>query len=125
MSTNSIISGELLRQLPDFLEQRGGDEIYLKGHRVTLENLCFYYREGYTAEMLHEQFPTVSLLEIHKVIVFYLENREVTDDYLAKCQAARDANFEQWQTTQQTSPAASELRRRLQVRQNTAGDNLP
>jgi uncharacterized protein (DUF433 family) len=125
MSTNDIISGELLRQLPDFLEQHGGEEIYLKGHRVTLENLCFYYREGYTAEMLREQFPTVSLLQIHKVIVFYLENRDAIDEYLTKCQVARDANFEHWQTTQHASPDAMELRRRMQIRQEAAGDKLP
>lgn len=122
MSTKSIVSSELLRQLPAILEMRDGDEIYLKGHRITLEHLCFYYREGYSAEMLREQFPTLSLLEIHKVIVFYLENRITTDDYLSKCQAARDANFEHWQRTERTSPDIEELRRRVQLRQKLPGN---
>lgn len=120
MSTHSIISDELQRQLPEFLEQRGDEEIYLQGHRITLENLCFYYHEGYTAEMLCEQFPTLPLLLVHKVIVFYLENREAVDEYLAGCRAARDANFEQWQQTPRTTPDAAELRQRLQARKEVA-----
>jgi uncharacterized protein (DUF433 family) len=125
VSTQSFVSSELHRQLPDFLEDRGDEEIHLKGHRVTLENLCFYYHEGYTAEMLCERFPTLPLLLIHKVIVFYLEHRAAVDEYLAKCQAARDANFDEWQKTHRVTPDAAELRQRLQARQKAAGGNPP
>lgn len=123
MSTHSPILSDLPRQLPEFLEQRGDEEIYLKAHRVTLENLCFYYQEGYTAEMLCEQFSTLPLLLVHKVIVFYLENRAAVDAYLSKCQAARDANYQQWQNAQRATPDAAELRQRLQARQKAAGDS--
>ena len=125
MSTPSILSRELQRQLPEFLEQRSDEEVYLKGHRVTLENLCSYYHEGFTAEMLREQFPTLPLVLIHKVIVFYLENREAVEDYLAKCHAAREANFQRWQQTTMSTPDAEQLRERLQARDQARGTNPP
>ena len=123
MSTHSIRWSELQLELPEFLEQRSDEEIYLLGHRVTLENLCFCYREGYTAEMLREQFPTLPLVLIHKVIVFYLENSETVDKYLVTCQAARDSNFEQAQKQRRVTPDLAELRQRLLARQKAAGGN--
>jgi uncharacterized protein (DUF433 family) len=121
VSAQAVIFRELRRQLPDFLEQRGDEEIYLQGHRITLEDVCFHYNEGCTAEMLRERFPTLPLVLVHKVIVFYLENHEAVDDYLTKCQAARDANFERWQNTPRTTPDAAQLRQRLQARQTAGG----
>jgi hypothetical protein len=103
--------------LPGFLERREDDEIYLVAHRVTLENVCFYYHEGYSAEMLRERFPTLPLVLIHKVIVFYLENRDAVEAYLAAQEAARDREFTRWQQTTRTTPDLAELRRRRDARQ--------
>ena len=124
MSVQAAVFLDLNRALPEFLEQRGDEEIYLRGHRITLEEVCYYYDEGCTAEMLRERFPTLPLVLIHKVIVFYLENREAVQDYLAECQAARDANFEQWQKTPRQTPDAAQLRKRLQVRKAAGGTDL-
>ena len=84
MSVQAAVFLDLHSALPEFLEQRGGEEIYLKGHRITLEEVCYYYDEGSTAEMLRERFPTLPLVLIHKVIVFYLENWDAVQDYLAE-----------------------------------------
>lgn len=121
MSVQVAIFRELHIELPEFLERRGDEEIYLKGHRITLEEVCFYYDEGCTAEMLRERFPTLPLVLIHKVIVFYLENRDAVQDYLSECQAARDANFERWQSAPRPTPDAAQLRKRLQARQASSG----
>ncbi len=100
--------------LPEFLERRGDEEVYLAGHRVTLENLCSFYNEGYSADMLRERFPTLPLVLVHKVIVFYLEHREAVDRYLAECQAVRDHDYERWREAPRAAPDAAELRRRLE-----------
>ena len=121
MSVQAAVFLDLHSALPEFLEQRGGEEIYLKGHRITLEEVCYYYDEGSTAEMLRERFPTLPLVLIHKVIVFYLENRDAVQDYLAECEAARDANFERWQNAPRPTPDAAQLRKRLQARQTAGG----
>lgn len=121
MSVQATVFLDLKRALPEFLEQRGDEEIYLRGHRITLEEVCYYYDEGCTAEMLRERFPTLPLVLIHKVIVFCLEDREAVQEYFAECQTARDANFEQWQKTPRETPDAAQLRKRLQVRQTAGG----
>lgn len=107
--------------LPECLEQRGDEEVYLQGHRITLEEVCLLYGEGYTAEMLGEQFPTLPPTLIHRVIAFYLENREAVGDYLSSCRIARDANFARWLNAPKDSPDQAQLRRRLQARKSAAG----
>jgi uncharacterized protein (DUF433 family) len=73
--------------LPAFLTQDATGEIHLAGHRIGLFHLVHYYNEGYSAEMLAGQYPTLPLALIHKVIAFYLENQEEVDAYVAACQA--------------------------------------
>lgn len=117
MSTQHIPATASLRVLPDFLQRHEDDEIYLAGHRITLENICSYYNEGYSADMLCERFPTLPLVLIHKVIVFYLENRDVVDGYLADSRTVRQRNYQQWQQTARTTPDGAELKRRSEARQ--------
>ena len=70
-------------QLPDFLHEQDG-EIRLVGHRISLFHLLTFYQEGYSAEMLREQFPTLSMALIHKVLGFYWENQGQLDAALKK-----------------------------------------
>src|SRR4051794_17195725 len=72
--------------LPDFLRQLPDGEIVLAGHRIGLYHVIRYYNEGYSPEMLLGQYPTLSLALIHKVIAYYLENREEADAYVGRCE---------------------------------------
>jgi uncharacterized protein (DUF433 family) len=72
--------------LPDFLVRDGDGLINVTGHRVGLVNLVHYYNEGFSAEMLADEYPTLPLSLVHKVIAFYLENRVEVDSYIAGCQ---------------------------------------
>jgi uncharacterized protein (DUF433 family) len=74
--------------LRDFLTREATAEIRLSGHRIGLYHVVHYYNEGYSAEMLVCQFPTLPLALIHKVIGFYLENKGDVDAYVADCQDA-------------------------------------
>jgi len=71
--------------LPDYLTQETTGEIRVTGHRIGLFHLVHYYNDGYSAEMLVCQYPTLSLALVHKVIAFYLENRAQVDAYVAAC----------------------------------------
>ena len=73
-------------QLPDFLTQYTADAIRLTGHRISLEHVISLYNEGYSPEMLHEEFDTLPLALIHKVIAFYLENQPEVDEYLRRAE---------------------------------------
>jgi len=46
-----------------------------------------FYSEGYSAEMLAGQYPTLPLALIHKAVAFYLDNRGEVDAYVADCKA--------------------------------------
>lgn len=70
-------------KLPDFLTDEANGEIRLKGHRIGLFHVVSYYNEGYTAEMLACQYPSLPLALIHKAIAFYLENQTAVDAYVA------------------------------------------
>ncbi|MGO9600178.1 MAG: DUF433 domain-containing protein [Isosphaeraceae bacterium] len=81
---------ELIERLPDCLHWSPDGEIRIAGHRIGLYHLIVHYAEGNTPEMLLCQFPTVPLVVIHKVIVFYLENRQAVDRYIAEYRAELD-----------------------------------
>src|ERR1700679_3464344 len=72
--------------LPDFLCRDNHGDIHLSRRRIGLYHLVHYYNDGYSAEMLTGQFPDVPLALIHKVIGFYLENKDEVDAYEAHCQ---------------------------------------
>ena len=95
--------------LPEFLEQDEDELVRIKGHRIGLEDILFFYREGYSPEMILGQFPTIPLFLIYKVIAFYLENPAFVDDYLQREQAA----IERQKATAKHGPTVDELRRRL------------
>ena len=69
--------------LPDFLAQDTDGFLHLRGHRIGIQHVVHFYDEGYSAEMLAEEFPTLSLALIHKTIGFYLENRADIDACIA------------------------------------------
>jgi uncharacterized protein (DUF433 family) len=99
--------------LPDFLTRGPLDEIRFSGHRIDLYHFVYYYNEGYSAEMLLCQFPTLKLSLIHKVIAFYLDNRAEVDAYTAEVHA----QIEEQRSAGQHVPSLAELRRRLEARQ--------
>src|SRR5262245_8512195 len=107
--------------LPDFLTQQPDGDIVLTGHRVGLYHIVRYYNEGYSPEMLVEQFPTLPLALVHKVIAYYLENRDAADAYVA---GVRDELDRQRATGRHVDVA--ELRQRLSARQSAeAPDATP
>ena len=73
--------------LRDFLTQDPDGYLHLTGHRIGLQDIVFYYREGYSPEMLLAEFPTLNLSLIHKVLGFYLESQGEVDAYVARCDA--------------------------------------
>lgn len=70
--------------LPDFLVEAPYGEIRLAGSRIGLYHVVLSYNEGFSAETLLEEFPTLPLALIHKVIAFYLENKSEVDAYVEK-----------------------------------------
>ena len=103
---------ELDLPLPDFLEREELGEVRLRGHRILLPHVVRLYRDGYSPEMLWEQFPTLKLSHIHKVIAFYLDNQQVIDGYMA----VRDAQIDRQAEANPPKYTLAELRRRLELK---------
>lgn len=77
-------------ELPDFLTPGPAGEIRVTGHRIDLYLLVFKYNEGWTAEMLHDEYPTLPVTLIDQVIRFYVENQKDFDDYVTSVESRID-----------------------------------
>jgi uncharacterized protein (DUF433 family) len=99
--------------LPEYLAQDADGYLHVTGHRIGLQDLVFYYNEGYSPEALQEAFPTLSLALVHKVIAYYLEHSVDVNAYVAAC----DAEMERQRAVAARGPDIVELRRRLAAKQ--------
>jgi uncharacterized protein (DUF433 family) len=97
--------------LPDFLSEDRYGLIHLTGHRVGLRHIIDLYKDRYSADLLQDQFPTISLALIYKTIAFYLENASEVDAYIERSRAIL-----QEQAAVARGPDADELRRRMDAR---------
>src|SRR4051794_18737887 len=104
-------------KLPEFLTEWPYGEIVLTGHRIGLYHVIFYYKEGYSPERLHEQFPSLPLELINKVLAFYHDNKEEVDAYVAREQEG----IEHQRATTPRPVDLAELRRRFEA-QKRAGN---
>jgi uncharacterized protein (DUF433 family) len=95
--------------LPQFLVQDKHGQVFCTGHRIGLVDIVYFFNEGYSAEMIASQFPTLALSLIYKVIGFYLDNRTEVDRYVAHEQRRVD----QQRAKAAKGPQVPELRRRL------------
>jgi len=100
--------------LPDFLTKHADGEITLTGHRIGLYHVVYYYHQGFSPELLACQYPTLPLPLIHKVIAFYLENRDAVDAYCAACRETLD----QQQLAQPRPIDIAALRQRLEAKRH-------
>ena len=101
--------------LPEFLTEDADGTIYVTGHRIGLQDLVYYFKEGYSPEALLEAFPTLSLSVINNAITFYLEQQVEVDAYVARC----EAEMERQRAAAPRGPDVAELRRRIAAKQTT------
>ena len=78
------------------------------GSRVSLASIVYEYRDGAAAETIRQNFPTLSLEQIHGAIAFYLEHPEEVEGYLRDLQ-------EKWDELEGAAkPANPELPHRIE-----------
>jgi uncharacterized protein (DUF433 family) len=71
-------------QLEDYFEFVAPEEIKIKGHRIWMQDVLYeYIHRGMTVEELADRFDTLTLEQIHAVILYYLHNKETMDKYMA------------------------------------------
>jgi uncharacterized protein (DUF433 family) len=80
-------------KLPEFLTEWPYGEIVLTGHRIGLYHVVYQYKRGSSPEQIHEEYPTLPLELINKVLAFYKENQSEVDAYVAHCEAEMDRQY--------------------------------
>ena len=80
----------------EYFEFLSSDDIRIKGHRIGIDDVLYYYLEGYTPEETAIQFPTLSLEDIYATITYYLHNRAEVEAYLTRLTNWRKQRYEEW-----------------------------
>jgi uncharacterized protein (DUF433 family) len=105
-------------QLEDYFEFEKFDSPYgpferirIKGHRIAIENVLSFYRQGVMAEEIQQvHYPSLTLEEVYATILYYLRNKEAVDAYDAQGEKVADGYYQEWLRTHK--PSALELRLR-------------
>lgn len=98
-------------QLPDFLTNADG-EIDIGGTRIGVHHVAHLYKEGHSPEFIAETYPSLSLLQVHKCIVFYLGNAAAVDEYIRQHDEELDRLMA---SPPRNGPSSKELRERFEA----------
>ena len=71
--------------LSPYLEQEDG-ALRIKGTRVGIEPIVVRFQEGASPEKIVDSFPTVTLAQVYGAIAYYLDNKQLIDEYMAESQ---------------------------------------
>jgi len=107
-------------QLEQYFDFLGPDDIRIKGHRIGIDDVLEYYREGYSAEEIAAQFPTLSLEEIYATLTYYFQHRPEVDAYLVRIEAMREQSQREQAALPLPAVAQRIRERRLQREQARA-----
>ncbi len=112
----AIRKGPGAMRLEDYLDFLAPDVIRIKGHRIGLEQIVELFHEGYSAEQIQLELPTLSLEEVYATIAYYLHNRAPVDAYMARQLALVEEEL-RVAATREPSPAMKRIRALLAARQ--------
>ena len=101
------------KNLPDFLSADADGFIRVSGHRIGYHHVVARFNEGCSAEMLWEEFPTLPLATIYKLIAFHLEDQSASNSYVTQCHD----EVQQQAACPSVTPNLTELRQRLMAKQ--------
>src|SRR6266700_1469270 len=91
----------------EYVEVRNG-AYYLTGSRVSLASIIYEYRDGAAPETIRQNFPTLSLEQIHGAIAFYLGHEQEAGAYLRELE-------KKWNELDRTAkPASLEIQQRIE-----------
>src|ERR1017187_6734296 len=94
----------------EYAEVRNG-AYYVAGSRVSLASIIYEYRDGAAPETIRQNFPTLSLEQIHGAIAYYLGHQEQAETYLSDLEKKWD------ELERGAKPASPELQQRIEEAQ--------
>jgi uncharacterized protein (DUF433 family) len=75
-------------QLSVPLESSSDGVLRIGGTRVTLDTLVEAYREGFSAEEIAQQYPSLKLADVYSVLSYLLRQSAEVEQYLQQRQVA-------------------------------------
>ena len=115
-------------QLEDYFDFLAPDDIRIKGHRIGIESILYeYIHNVQTPQEIAERFPTLTIEQIYATLLYYHQNKERIDRYIADwLEFGRQAREEQ---ARHPTPIMLKLRRiraeRLAAERGTADYQTP
>lgn len=71
-------------QPEEYFDFLAPNDIRIKGHRIGIESILYeYVYNSKSAEEMVDRFPTLRLEQIYATILYYLQNEEQLNQYLA------------------------------------------
>jgi uncharacterized protein (DUF433 family) len=106
-------------QLEDYFDFLAPNDIRVKGTRVGIETILYdYIHRSRTPEDIVEQYPSLTLEQVHATLTYYLHNKAGVTAYLADW--LENANRRWEEQNRNPSPAIQKLRRIAAERQGTS-----
>jgi uncharacterized protein (DUF433 family) len=102
------MKGKDKMKLEDYFDFISDGDIRLKGHRIGIDDVLYYYLEGYTPEEIIVHLPSLSLEKIYATITYYLHHRTEMNRYLSELSAWRDRRYQE--QSSHPSPILQRLR---------------
>jgi uncharacterized protein (DUF433 family) len=102
--------GEAVLMQREYVEMRNGG-YYVAGSRVSLASVVHEYRDGAAPESIRQNFPTLSLEQIHGAIAFFLGHPQEAETYLS----ALEKKWDELESA--VKPASPELQQRIEEAQ--------
>jgi uncharacterized protein (DUF433 family) len=106
-------------QLEDYFDFLDLDDIRIKGHRIGIQHVLEYYRDGFSPEQIAQEFPGLSMEKIHATIIYCLHNRSEVDAYMRRLHAQAEEEYRRWYAN--PSPVVQRLRAIKAQREKTRG----
>ncbi len=89
----------MIETVTSYVAQTPQGDWQVAGSGVSLASVVYAYLEGLSPEAIADEFPTLSLEQIHGAIAFYLRHQKAVDGYLTTQEA-------RWEQVRQESEAA-------------------
>ena len=94
----------------EYVDMRDGG-YYVAGSRVSLASIIHEYQDGAAPETIRQNFPTLSLEQIHGAIAFYLGHPQEAATYLSALEKKWD------ELERGVKPASPEIQQRIEEAQ--------
>jgi uncharacterized protein (DUF433 family) len=95
------------------LVQWDDGSVRVRNSRVTLDTIVIQMQVGDTAAEIHEDFPTVSVLQIEEILRWYFDNKAEVDEFLEQNEAEAEEIRKGIESTPEYQAWRGELRRRI------------